>query len=98
MSVERTLAIIKPDAVAAGAAGKILARIEQAGFKVLALKMIRSEWAEDGDFVEVQGSGEEATFAQPQLDEMLALGRKGIGELIAAQRAILPRTAPVDPN
>src|SRR2546421_48178 len=41
MSVERTLAIIKPDAVAAGAAGKILARIEQAGFKVLALKMIR---------------------------------------------------------
>ena len=41
MSVERTLAIIKPDAVAAGAAGKILARIEQAGFKILALKMIR---------------------------------------------------------
>ena len=41
MSVERTLAIIKPDAVAAGAAGRILARIEQAGFKILALKMIR---------------------------------------------------------
>ena len=41
MSVERTLAIIKPDAVAAGAAGKILARIEQAGFKILGLKMIR---------------------------------------------------------
>ena len=41
MSVERTLAIIKPDAVAAGAAGKILARIEQTGFKILALKMIR---------------------------------------------------------
>ena len=41
MSVERTLAIIKPDAVNAGTAGKILARIEQAGFKVLGLKMIR---------------------------------------------------------
>ena len=41
MSVERTLAIIKPDAVAAGAAGKILSRVEQAGFKILALKMIR---------------------------------------------------------
>ena len=41
MSVERTLAIIKPDAVAAGSAGQILARIEKAGFKVLALKMIR---------------------------------------------------------
>jgi ribonuclease PH len=44
---------------------------------------------EDGDFVEVQGSGEGSTFAQPQLDEMLALARKGIGELIAAQRAVM---------
>jgi len=41
MSVERTLAIIKPDAVKAGTAGQILARVEKAGFKVLALKMIR---------------------------------------------------------
>jgi len=46
---------------------------------------------EDGDFVEVQGSGEETTFAQSKLDEMLALGRKGIAELIAAQRAVLAR-------
>jgi len=46
---------------------------------------------EDGEFVEVQGSGEEATFARAQLDEMLALGRKGIAELVAAQRAVLAR-------
>ncbi len=46
---------------------------------------------EDGDFVEVQGSGEEATFAQSQLDEMLVLARKGIADLIAAQRAVLAR-------
>jgi ribonuclease PH len=46
---------------------------------------------EDGDFVEVQGSGEEATFAQSELDEMLALGRKGIAELIGSQRAVLAR-------
>jgi nucleoside-diphosphate kinase len=38
---ERTLAIIKPDAVAKGVAGQILARIEQAGFRVLAIKMIQ---------------------------------------------------------
>jgi ribonuclease PH len=44
---------------------------------------------EDGEFVEVQGSGEEATFSNEQLSEMLALGRKGIAELIAAQRAVL---------
>jgi ribonuclease PH len=46
---------------------------------------------EDGEFVEVQGSGEEATFVQSQLEEMLALARKGIAELIAAQRAVLAR-------
>src|SRR3954451_5730768 len=36
---------------------------------------------EDGDFVEVQGAGEEATFTQSELDQMLVLGRKGIGDL-----------------
>jgi nucleoside-diphosphate kinase len=47
--IERTLAIIKPDAVAKGAAGQILARIEQAGFKVVALKMVHlSETAAAG--------------------------------------------------
>jgi ribonuclease PH len=46
---------------------------------------------EDGEFVEVQGSGEEATFAQVQLDALLALARKGIAELVAAQRAVLAR-------
>ncbi len=44
---------------------------------------------ENGEFVEVQGSGEEATFSQTQMDEMLTLGRKGITELIAAQRRVL---------
>jgi ribonuclease PH len=44
---------------------------------------------EEGEFVEVQGSGEEATFSQTQLDEMLSLGRKGITQLIEAQRAVL---------
>jgi ribonuclease PH len=53
---------------------------------------------EDGEFVEVQGSGEEATFAQSQLDEMLALGRKGIAELIAAQRAVLARLMVTPPE
>lgn len=46
---------------------------------------------EDGEFVELQGSGEEATFAQSELDEMLVLSRKGIADLIAAQRAVLAR-------
>jgi nucleoside-diphosphate kinase len=38
MAVERTLAMIKPDAVSRGDAGKILARYEEEGFTVLACK------------------------------------------------------------
>jgi ribonuclease PH len=40
-------------------------------------------------FIEVQGSGEEATFSDTQLTDMLALGRQGIRELLAAQQAAL---------
>jgi ribonuclease PH len=46
---------------------------------------------EDGDFVEVQGSGEESTFAQHELDQMMTLAQKGIADLIAAQRAVIAR-------
>src|SRR5438128_197739 len=46
---------------------------------------------EDDEFVEVQGSGEESTFSQAELDHMLSLGRKAISDLIAAQRAVLAR-------
>jgi nucleoside-diphosphate kinase len=38
---ERTLAIIKPDAVAGRHAGEILSMIEQAGFRILAMRMLR---------------------------------------------------------
>jgi len=38
--MERTFAIIKPDAVNKGCAGRILARIEEAGFRVTAMRMI----------------------------------------------------------
>jgi ribonuclease PH len=44
---------------------------------------------QDGEFVEIQGSGEEATFTQAQLDQMLTLGRSAIAQLIAAQRNVL---------
>jgi ribonuclease PH len=53
---------------------------------------------EDGEFVEIQSSGEEATFAGSQLDEMLVLGRKGISELIGAQRAVLARIMVTPPE
>ncbi|AEE67464.1 nucleoside diphosphate kinase [Bordetella pertussis] len=39
MSIERTLSIIKPDAVAKNVVGQIVARFEQAGLKVIAARM-----------------------------------------------------------
>jgi len=41
MAIERTLAIVKPDAVAKGATGEILKRIEAAGLRIIGLKKIR---------------------------------------------------------
>ena len=50
MSVERTFSIIKPDAVAAGQAGEILAMIQNAGFRVLAMRMTRLSEAQAQGF------------------------------------------------
>lgn len=51
--MERTLAIIKPDAVEAGHTGKILARLEEEGFRVLALRKLRLSEGQAGAFYEV---------------------------------------------
>jgi len=42
-----------------------------------------------GEFIELQGTGEEATFSEQQLAELLALGKAGIRELLGAQEAAL---------
>jgi ribonuclease PH len=47
-----------------------------------------------GRFVEVQGTGEEATFTEDELSTMLQLARRGIGELISAQRSALGKSWP----
>lgn len=48
-----TLAIVKPDAVASGKAGKIIAHLEEKGFKVRALRMIQLTDAQAGEFYAV---------------------------------------------
>ncbi|HKS37238.1 MAG TPA: ribonuclease PH, partial [Verrucomicrobiae bacterium] len=42
-----------------------------------------------GEFVELQGSGEEATFTEKELGALLSLGKAGIRDLLAAQNAAL---------
>jgi nucleoside-diphosphate kinase len=51
--VERTLAILKPDCVKKTVAGPVLARIEQAGFKILGMKMVRLTRETAGGFYAV---------------------------------------------
>lgn len=53
MSAERTLAIVKPDAVARGAIGKIIGRIEQAGFKIVAARLVHLSREEAAGFYAV---------------------------------------------
>lgn len=42
-----------------------------------------------GQFIELQGTGEESTFSEAQLAELLKLGRAGIQQLLAAQASAL---------
>jgi nucleoside-diphosphate kinase len=50
MALERTLTIIKPDAVAKGVIGRIVDRFEQAGLKVLAAKLVQLTPAQAAGF------------------------------------------------
>ena len=53
MAVERTLSIIKPDAVKKNAIGRILARFEDAGLKVIAARMTQLSRADAEKFYAV---------------------------------------------
>lgn len=53
MAVERTLSIIKPDAVAKNVIGKIYQRFEDAGLKVVAARMVHLSEREAGQFYAV---------------------------------------------
>lgn len=53
MAVERTLSIIKPDAVAKNVIGKIYTRFESAGLKIAAAKMVHLSQAEAEGFYAV---------------------------------------------
>ena len=56
MAATLTLGIIKPDAVAGGKTGAILAHLQKAGFTPRAIRMIRLTRAEAGAFYEVHRS------------------------------------------
>jgi nucleoside-diphosphate kinase len=53
MAIERTLSIIKPDAVAKNAIGRVIALLEEGGLRVIAQKMVRLTPEQAGEFYAV---------------------------------------------
>jgi nucleoside-diphosphate kinase len=53
MSIERTLTIVKPDAVKKGVVGAIIARFEQAGLRILAARLVHLSPAQAAGFYAV---------------------------------------------
>ncbi len=51
--VERTLAIVKPDAVGRGLTGRILQRVEESGFQIRAMRLVRLSTREAEGFYAV---------------------------------------------
>jgi nucleoside-diphosphate kinase len=92
-----TLAIIKPDAVASGKAGKVLAHLEQAGFKVRGARMVQLSTRQAEAFYAVH---KERPFFRPLVSFMtsgpcipLALEREGA---VAKLREVIGATDPKD--
>ncbi len=69
MAVERTLSIIKPDAVAKNVIGQIYARFEAAGLKIIAARMARLSRSEAGQFYAVH---KDRPFFQDLVDFMVS--------------------------
>ena len=67
--IEKTLSIIKPDAISRGIIGKIINDIEGAGFKIIAQKMIKlSKLQAEEFYAEHKGK----SFYEPLVDFMLS--------------------------
>jgi len=79
MAVERTLAMIKPDAVSRGDAGKILARYEGEGFTVLACKKTLLSRAEAEAFYAVHSE-------RPFFDDLCSFMTSGPIYAVAMER------------
>ncbi|HEX8393447.1 MAG TPA: nucleoside-diphosphate kinase [Longimicrobium sp.] len=95
----RTFAMIKPDAVQSGHAGKIIAHIQQAGFQILGMKLTQISLAQAqkfyevhkergfyGELVEFMSSGPSVVLAL-QADNAVSLWRETIGATDPAEAA-----------
>ena len=95
--IERTLSIIKPDAVAAGQSGEIIAMIQKAGFRILGMRMLRLRKEQAEEFYAVhRGTGfyeSLVSFMTEGPVVVLALERENA---IAGLREVMGATNPAD--
>jgi nucleoside-diphosphate kinase len=97
MAIERTLSIIKPDATKRNLTGKINAKFEEAGLRIVAQKRIHLTKAQAGKFYEVHA---ERPFYD-ELCEFMASGPVVVQVLegegaIAKNREVMGATNPAD--
>jgi len=95
MTIERTLAIVKPDAVEKHKAGAIVARLEEEGFVIKAMKRIHLTRAQaEGFYAEHKGRGffdELVTFMSRGPVVVMALERE---DAVAKYREVIGATDP----
>jgi len=97
MSTNRTLAIIKPDAIASGKSGAILAHLQREGFVVRGARLVRLTEAQAGAFYEVHRGrpfyAELVSFMTSGPCLPMALER---ADAVAHYRAVIGATDPAE--
>ena len=69
MSIEKTLVLVKPDGVARGLVGEVIARIEAKGYKIVSLRMLQADRALlERHYAEHQGK----PFFEPLVEFMMS--------------------------
>jgi nucleoside-diphosphate kinase len=99
--MERTLVVLKPDAVARGIAGEIISRFERAGLKIIALKMVAPDEAHLHHHYETIGTlisrrGEDVYRRNADFMEsgpVIAIVLEGV-QAVAAARKMVGETEP----
>jgi len=91
MAGNYTLTIIKPDAFGTGKAGKIIAHLEQQGFKVLAARVMHLSQAQAGEFYAVH---KERPFYGSLVSFMTSGLISGLPTLFAATSVAAPPMTP----